>query len=366
MTQETELKLWHWYAEAEPGDTCVVVMPIEEQSEGFRCVYVGRDRRARQVGRTLDEHARLHIGPIAGPGEPPPAPKDREDAERMAREWASKHGLHVVIDHDRVSRCHTTGAVSAECTVYVIDPTPNSHNTLLAALAAREFVLTRSAIEGADWERRYADSMLERDAAIAKAMELERERDTVVSERDEWKRRAGEAERKFAEAHDDAHALGHQLREARDHTGRRFEQVGEGARVALATALGAPKSKRSLADLADEAATLLLSRDRSLRQVRKRNDDLAAKFGEMSGEVDRLERSIAEQAGLPDEPPAGHRRVPLAVAIRDDGMHYGCSGDLEEVNSWARRQTGLVHVVRVEADVPLPRQPETVRGRVLS
>lgn len=53
----------------------------------------------------------------------------------------------------------------------------------------------------------------------------------------------------------------------------------------------------------------------------------------------------------------GHEELPIWTAIGDDGE----SSDESGRRAW--RVNGTGHVVFVEADVPLPRQPETVQGR---
>lgn len=74
-----ELKLWHWYA-GQDGGLCLLLGQHEDTSTLF--VWIPPSTISTADAGSL-------IGPVAGPGEPPPAPKDREGAERMARDWWS-------------------------------------------------------------------------------------------------------------------------------------------------------------------------------------------------------------------------------------------------------------------------------------
>lgn len=84
----TDLKLWHWYAVIEPGAEVaygVAMLTGRRGADGVCLVY--------SDGFTTTNTSDRIIGPIAGPGEPPPAPKDREGAEGMAREWSTAEGV---------------------------------------------------------------------------------------------------------------------------------------------------------------------------------------------------------------------------------------------------------------------------------
>lgn len=328
MSTETELKLWHWYAmRGQITGEWIVVLPTRvDESEGGAFLTDGDGHHGLYATSDL-------IGPIAGPGEPPEAPKNREEAERMAREWSER------AHHDRLS-------LDSVCMTW-------RHDFGLLDGAEQDRV---RAMMGQVHNHHVVDVVRERDSLRGQLQGVEeahalcmRRATRAERERDEWKRRAEDAERKDDKT----------LWEAMTHAGR----VGVIRRA---------KQRRT---------RWLLSRVKAAGNWIGDTESATRIHGIVQDEVHRLDaqesaslstrRDDASGSDAPAGTPAGHVRVRIAVAAGLDATWSasGCDAEDDREKTQSARAgmeyaDGVHAIAFIEADVPLPHEPETVRGRV--
>lgn len=403
MSTGTELKLWHWYwdvgSESEPSGL-VQVLPGEEG--WLTCLFNdghGATTEWSAHAWDLEDPERPHlIGPIAGPGAPPPAPRDREDAERMARAWASAEDVdhggarwaeqnRSPLDDGEPNECVYSRPAIAEAYNAGVEAAMRERDAARALLAAAEDAHADGIIEDAELRKqvtardrslRQVRKRLDEFAAKLGSMS------TLVSEleksRDEWKERAEEVEERAAATASEA---------------RMWEQRAESCAGAfdelniykvlesgLCSILGLDRAEAGPSEIEAAVAKLKarasqcdvmtnIAHEQTRQAVEHKERALAAER-----EAEHLRNTLDRDD--PSGPPDGHVRVRVAV-MADWRGEWSCIGSHSFTNDAQRADTreslevvGLLlddaeqtHWAFIEADVPLPREPETVRGRVV-
>ena len=312
-----ELKLWHWYANPY-GDACLLV----SLSDGY--AFVRGAAPARAAKACLDQWASdCLIGPIAGPGEPPEAPKNRKDAERMAREWAPVTSFDDWYDSP-------------------------------SADAEDERALARAA-----WHKA---ANLVNDRSIRDAIRLERERD-------EWKRRAEVETALRLEAQQENTRIAAEFRSMGEQVAKLEDAAPQGDK-ALWEAMTHAGREGVIKRAKHRRTRWLLGRVRAAGEWMGKRDIAVRITGHVEQDIRTLDPDAPRDVdnGAPDEPPAGHVRVRIPVEVTATGAvstekHAWVSSEdaLAEMRETAKRGS---RISVIEADVPLPSEPETVRGRV--
>lgn len=451
MSTETELKLWHWYvADDEDGFRLSLVM-----GRGDNEVYCVTPPAliAAVVPKNL-------IGPIAGPGEPPPAPKDREDAKRMAnlfarrsRGRAERGEATYYAYRDRFLDSSETwrdlsdeerdgwASVFADGNAAALEHLERERDEAKERVEEAEERATAAASESLMWQRRAevaAGSLddlntykaLERalcrvlgldvdesgpsdiERAVAKLKANAAQRDAMVNiaqrqteQADEWKRRAkrlSEVEQENARLAALLDTMGEQVGAVEDAVAvaeregsflnlpkdpderRRFverlntlrpEQVVEMCSrpddmlfeaLSQAAIPDAGEITGAIVAVAHEEAQLAASANRDVRWWK----DSAAMWERRANVLRRRCLDLEKRARSSGAAPDGHVRVRIDVEVDAEGGWSAAATENSGCELACLRERamlgGIVLRSVVEADVPLPREPETVRGTVAS